>query len=106
MIGFRYDQSFTIGRETKSLADFDIAMFFSIEAGDPDPALASEAEAIARFMEGGGGFFATGDHYTLGSSLCGIVPRVRSMRRWWGVGEGRTANRRRPCRWVLRGSMV
>ena len=34
-------------------------------------------------MENGGGFFATGDHANLGSPLCGLIPRVRSMRRWW-----------------------
>ena len=39
-------------------------------------------------MENGGGFFATGDHANLGSELNGIIPRVRSMRRWWYPGSG------------------
>lgn len=38
--------------------------------------------AIARFMNAGGGVFATGDHASLGSMLAGALPRVRSMRRW------------------------
>ena len=33
-------------------------------------------------MNKGGGVFATGDHGTLGNSLCGAITRVRSMRRW------------------------
>ena len=83
VIGFRFDQPFTVGRRERTLADFDVVMFFSIEGGEPDTAHAAEAEAIARFMEDGGGFFATGDHANLGAPLCGIIPRVRSMRRWW-----------------------
>ncbi|HET8797106.1 MAG TPA: hypothetical protein VFO89_05455, partial [Thermoanaerobaculia bacterium] len=42
----------------------------------------SELAAIAKFMNAGGGLFATGDHEDLGSLLCGSIPRVRSMRRW------------------------
>jgi hypothetical protein len=44
----------------------------------------SEAElnVLARFMDGGGGVFATGDHQDLGGALCGQIPRVRSMRKW------------------------
>lgn len=34
-------------------------------------------------MERGGGVFATGDHYGLGSRMCGNIPRVRAMRRWF-----------------------
>src|SRR5205085_7954271 len=52
-----------------------------------DPALAPEAEAIAQFMENGGGFFATGDHANLGGELCSQIPRVRSMRRWYFTGS-------------------
>ena len=42
-------------------------LFFPIDPGNPNTALAPEAEAIAQFMEAGGGFFATGDHAHLGS---------------------------------------
>ena len=85
VIGFRFDQPFTIDRREFTLSDFDVVMFFSLAFNDPDPALAPEAEAIARFMEDGGGFFGTGDHFFLGAPLLGLVPRVRSMRRWWSV---------------------
>jgi hypothetical protein len=87
VIGFRFDQPFTVNGASRTLADYDMALFFSIEVGDPNAGLAAEAEAIATFMENGGGFFATGDHANLGATLCGLVPRVRSMRRWWsGAG--------------------
>lgn len=42
----------------------------------------SELEALARWMDGGGGLLAMGDHEDLGAGLCSEVPRVRSMRRW------------------------
>lgn len=42
----------------------------------------SELNAIARYMENGGGVFATGDHEDLGFALCGKIPRVGSMRKW------------------------
>jgi hypothetical protein len=45
---------------------------------DPD-----ENQAIANFMEKGGGVFAVGDHDGLGSEMCGALPRVRSMRFWF-----------------------
>ena len=41
-----------------------------------------EWEALVRFMDAGGGVFATGDHQNLGKALAGALPRVRSMRRW------------------------
>ncbi len=42
-----------------------------------------ELKALATFMDEGGGVFATGDHEDLGVDLCGSVPRVRCMRRWY-----------------------
>jgi hypothetical protein len=84
VIGFRFDEAFTIDGQSLTLADFDIVMFFSIAFGNPDGSRDSEAQAIARFMEAGGGFFGTGDHSNIGASVLGLVPRVRSMRRWWG----------------------
>ncbi|HEX8364262.1 MAG TPA: hypothetical protein VF603_03145 [Allosphingosinicella sp.] len=44
---------------------------------------ASEVLAIAEFMEAGGGVFATGDHDGIGSKMCGHIPRVRVMRKWF-----------------------
>jgi hypothetical protein len=42
---------------------------------------------LATFMNGGGGVFATGDHDGIGSMICGLLPRVRSMRKWYAVGD-------------------
>jgi hypothetical protein len=42
----------------------------------------AERDAIALFMNKGGGLFATGDHAGLGSALADGLPRVRSMRYW------------------------
>ncbi|KAK0703664.1 hypothetical protein B0T26DRAFT_757182 [Lasiosphaeria miniovina] len=49
----------------------------------------SEAElaAVARFMDFGGGVLATGDHGGLGSAMCGLIPRVRTMRKWFLANE-------------------
>ena len=46
------------------------------------PLSPAEQVAIITFMNGGGGVFATGDHASLGAGLAGLLPRVRSMRRW------------------------
>jgi hypothetical protein len=47
----------------------------------------TQIRAIARFMAAGGGVFATGDHDSIGSVMCGRIPRVRSMRCWFGVND-------------------
>lgn len=59
----RYDQIWLLGYDTGEL-DF------------------GEQAAIAKFMNDGGGVFATGDHAGLGSAFAGHLPRVRSMRHW------------------------
>jgi hypothetical protein len=51
-----------------------------LEFIDPDEIL-----VMAEYMNGGGGVFATGDHEGLGSLMCGMLPRVRSMRAWFSV---------------------
>ncbi len=51
-------------------------------------ATAAEVAAIARFMDAGGGVFATGDHEDLGAGLCRQLPRIRNMRRWFWDGPG------------------
>jgi hypothetical protein len=51
-------------------------------------------DALTRFMQAGGGVFATGDHDVLGADLCMDIPRVRSMRRWRvGVPSGSNETR-------------
>lgn len=87
VINFRFNQSFVVNGETRTLANYDMILFFPIKYGNADPTLNAEAEAIAQFMENGGGFFATGDHANLGSPLCAQIPRVRSMRRWYFDGS-------------------
>lgn len=42
-----------------------------------------EIVALATFMDNGGGVLATGDHAGLGSLMCGRIPRVRQMRKWF-----------------------
>src|SRR6185436_18143467 len=61
---------------------YDVVFLFGVASEGVNPLPAAEVEAIAKFMEAGGGVFATGDHETLGASLCGDVPRVRAMRKW------------------------
>jgi len=47
----------------------------------------NQIRAIARFMAAGGGVFATGDHDSIGSVMCGRLPRIRSMRCWFGIND-------------------
>jgi hypothetical protein len=55
--------------------------------GTKGPISSMELGAIAGFMEQGGGVFAVGDHCSLGSDMCGQIPRVRAMRAWYGHGD-------------------
>ena len=55
--------------------------------GTKPPLDPAQLNAIANFMEQGGGVFAVGDHYSLGSAMCGQIPRVRVMRSWYGPGD-------------------
>ena len=48
----------------------------------------AEVLAITKFMQAGGGVFATGGHGNLGATLCGEIPRVRSMRKWHSSASG------------------
>jgi hypothetical protein len=85
VVGFRFDEAFTLEGASRTLADYDMCLFFPINPSPDETAakMQAEADAIAQFMENGGGFFATGDHAELGAPLCKLIPRVRSMRRWW-----------------------
>lgn len=76
------------------LLDFDVMWLIGNQGrnhtfGGTSAALpAPELKAIARFMAAGGGVFATGDHDSIGSNMCGHIPRVRAMRSWYGPGDG------------------
>jgi hypothetical protein len=86
VVGFRFDKAFKVNGEERQLSDYDMVLFFAISpdlSEDENPEeLRKEGEAVALFMENGGGFFATGDHENYGSALSQFIPRVRSMRRW------------------------
>jgi hypothetical protein len=69
--GFHFDEH--------DLSAYDQIWLLGYNTGQLPP---SEQAAIARFMNRGGGVFATGDHGSLGSALAGTLPRVRSMRHW------------------------
>lgn len=77
-----------------NLLDFDMLWLIGLDGRNvsgttvklPDDQL----RAISRFMAAGGGVFATGDHDSIGADMCGHIPRVRSMRAWFGAGDGIT----------------
>ncbi len=58
-------------------------------SGTSEPGRLSDSELskITAFMSAGGGVFAVGDHDGLGAGLCGFIPRVRYMRRWFEYGD-------------------
>lgn len=47
------------------------------------PIQEDELLVLARFMQNGGGILASGNHEGLGSYMCGRIPRVRTMRKWF-----------------------
>jgi len=63
-----------------NLNDFDQIWLFGINSGGG--ITTSEKNAIATYMNGGGGLFATGDHGSLGNAMCGDIIRVKDMRHW------------------------
>lgn len=73
---------------TTQLSDYDVLWIIGYEGLNAgyygSPVSDAELQAIAQFMDGGGGVFATGDHLGMGSYICGQIPRVRSMRLWYG----------------------
>jgi hypothetical protein len=73
--------------DNHDLSGYDQIWLFGMERAGSEIA-DSELRQLARFMDGGGGVFATGDHEDLGVALCGRVPRVRSMRKWYWPNPG------------------
>jgi hypothetical protein len=55
--------------------------------GEPGGLTDSELAAITKFMQSRGGVFASGDHDDLGSAICGRIPRVRYMRKWYSSAD-------------------
>ena len=83
----------------KSRYDVVFIFGFDSESGQPpgtgNQLPQSEIDAIARFMQAGGGVFATGDHQSLGAAINRDIPRVRSMRFWKGTETPHIANENR-----------
>lgn len=80
---FRFDTA----NPAVTLANYDQIWIFGIGSGGF--ALSSaEVGVVSVFMNGGGGVFATGDHASLGRSLCGSLPRIRHMREWRDANSG------------------
>ncbi len=75
---FRFDQA------GFDLDQYDQVWLFGARSNpdDSDRLTDSELEVLARWMDNGGGLFATGDHADLGASLCSRVPRASTMRKW------------------------
>lgn len=90
-------QSFNFAT-TLNLLDFDVLWMIGKDGrNDPNSVgtsgagiSESEIAAIARFMDAGGGVFATGDHDSIGAEMCGHIPRVRAMRAWYGANDTAT----------------
>lgn len=85
--------SFNFAGAGVNLLDHDVIWMIGLDGRNvTEPggtSLLSEAElaAITRFMDAGGGVFATGDHDSIGSDMCGRIPRVRAARSWYGEGD-------------------
>jgi len=79
---FKFDAS-------PGLANFDQIWLF----GSRGPNLTNpEISAIEKYMNEGGGIFATGDHGDLGKNLCGQIPRVKDMRIWSDTNSNQHLN--------------
>lgn len=64
----------------KLIDDYHVIFIFAVNStGELND---DEAAEIHRWMDSGGGVFATGDHATLGQQLASRIPRVGTMRKW------------------------
>jgi hypothetical protein len=59
---------------------YDVLLLFGIDLDGIGGLPQDQVDAIARFMQAGGGLFATGDQESVESALNSNIPRVRSMR--------------------------
>lgn len=73
-----------------NLKNFDQVWLFAINTGGA--ITAAEVNAIEKYMNEGGGLFATGDHGFLGAAMCGNIPRVKDMRYWSDTPAGSNNN--------------
>jgi hypothetical protein len=92
---FRFAGPLAAGEVTVPLKTYDEIWLFGYNGINIIPTLdaryadmtAAELVAITNFMNQGGGVFAAGDHASLGAPLCGKIPRVRTMRKWWVAND-------------------
>lgn len=61
---------------------YDVVFIFAVGRENVNQLPQTEIDAITKFMQAGGGVFATGDHEDLGAAICRDIPRVRSLRFW------------------------
>jgi hypothetical protein len=73
---------------------YDVVFILGFDGQFTNPISQSEIDAIATFMQAGGGVFATGDHEDLGAAISKSIPRVREMR-FWTTGTPNVANAQR-----------
>lgn len=70
---------FSFTKPGVDLSAYDEIWFFGDDGADLSPA---ENAAIAKFMDAGGGVFATGDHEDLGAGMGAGLLRAGLMRKW------------------------
>lgn len=74
---------------------YSVIFLFAVSSG-ADNLICDEIRELSKWMNSGGGLFATGDHSILGQRLGSRIPRVKSMRKWTlddGVPPGTGGNR-------------
>lgn len=77
------------------LSQYDVIWIIADEGINGAPPVATtdqkltnaEIVALGNFMDQGGGVFAVGDHDGIGSYLCRMLPRIRTMRKWSFTGD-------------------
>ena len=76
-------ENFRFTQANFNINEFDQVWFFGFNGEGHFASLSQdELEIVARWMDAGGGVFATGDHADLGAALASAIPRVRQMRKW------------------------
>ena len=71
--------NFTFSASNFDKSKYDVLFLFGVSNGNLP---ATERDVITKFMQDGGGVFATGDHSTLGQRVGGQLPRIKRMRYW------------------------
>jgi len=84
--------NFATAATAVTVANYDQIWLFGRSGSSTMNLPANQIEVIARFMNSGGGVFATGDHGVIGQPLCGSLPRIRRMREWSSIPMGGETN--------------